>query len=160
MNESIFIDRHGKGHQKPSGATVHERPTGYALVRDHAGLILVVQPVWHRLWELPGGGINPGEDLLTGIRREVMEETGYTVHPSEHPLHMAVERFYDLADERRFFRARISVHAALLDGPRRPRETIPATAVKEIARIAWLSRSELTRDNCQRIHWPVLERIG
>jgi 8-oxo-dGTP diphosphatase len=30
-------------------------------------------------WDLPGGGLNPQEDLLTGLRREVYEETGIEV---------------------------------------------------------------------------------
>lgn len=29
------------------------------------------------MYELPGGGINPGEDVELGVRREVLEETGY-----------------------------------------------------------------------------------
>lgn len=27
----------------------------------------------------PGGGLNPGEDFLSGVRRELLEETGLTV---------------------------------------------------------------------------------
>ncbi len=30
------------------------------------------------LWELPAGRIDPGEDELTGAKRELLEETGYT----------------------------------------------------------------------------------
>jgi ADP-ribose pyrophosphatase len=31
-----------------------------------------------RLWELPAGRINPGEDHLTAAKRELLEETGFT----------------------------------------------------------------------------------
>lgn len=30
-------------------------------------------------WEFPGGGLGPKEDLLTGLRREVDEETGLAI---------------------------------------------------------------------------------
>ena len=30
------------------------------------------------LWELPAGRVEPGENVLTGAKRELLEETGYT----------------------------------------------------------------------------------
>lgn len=32
-------------------------------------------------YALPGGGQNPGESLLEAVKREVLEETGYSVKP-------------------------------------------------------------------------------
>jgi len=35
------------------------------------------KPVEKELLEIPAGGINPGEDAVTTVRRELQEETGY-----------------------------------------------------------------------------------
>lgn len=38
------------------------------------------KPAW---WELPGGGLEPGEDERTACAREVAEETGWQVDPAD-----------------------------------------------------------------------------
>ncbi len=46
-----------------------------ALVQNPQGEILLVYHPW-RGWEMPGGQVEVGEDLLTGVKREVLEESG------------------------------------------------------------------------------------
>jgi 8-oxo-dGTP diphosphatase len=46
-----------------------------AAVFDDAGRVLLVRSGW-RGWELPGGQVEQGEALLTGLAREVREESG------------------------------------------------------------------------------------
>ncbi|MFC5719155.1 NUDIX hydrolase [Streptomyces gamaensis] len=54
-----------------------------AVIVDKSGKVLLL----HRsaddylggLWELPSGGVDPGESLIEALRREVVEETGLTV---------------------------------------------------------------------------------
>ena len=51
-----------------------------AFVRDADGRVLLVR-VAERGWELPGGQVEHGEDLLSAVRREVEEESGCIVEP-------------------------------------------------------------------------------
>ncbi len=48
------------------------------LVRDAEGRVLMIRSP-RRDWEFPGGQVEEGEDLVTALQREVLEETGITV---------------------------------------------------------------------------------
>lgn len=50
------------------------------------------------IWRPPGGGIKPGEDLLRGIEREALEETGLHVEPVGY-LVLAEARFRNAGRE-------------------------------------------------------------
>ena len=72
--------------QKPSGQTtsreVVEHSDCVAVVPvDKQGNVLLVRqfryPVGKFLLEIPAGGIDPGEDPLDAVRRELQEEIGY-----------------------------------------------------------------------------------
>ncbi|UBV42861.1 NUDIX domain-containing protein [Deinococcus taeanensis] len=46
------------------------------LLQDEQERVLLQRRGDDGLWSEPGGALNPGEDFLTGARRELMEETG------------------------------------------------------------------------------------
>jgi 8-oxo-dGTP pyrophosphatase MutT (NUDIX family) len=51
-----------------------------ALIRNSAGLLLILEPTYKSGWTVPGGQIEShGESPWEGCRREVFEETGLTV---------------------------------------------------------------------------------
>ncbi|AGT09760.1 NUDIX domain-containing protein [Paracoccus aminophilus] len=55
------------------------RPGAYALlIRDHRAL-LTFQQAPEPEFQLPGGGIEPGEAPIPALHREVIEETGWTI---------------------------------------------------------------------------------
>lgn len=50
-------------------------------------------------WDFPGGGIEDGEEITSGIAREIAEEAGIIVEPKELQLVYAATQFYDDAAE-------------------------------------------------------------
>lgn len=48
------------------------------LIQDEHGRVLLQRRGDDGLWSEPGGALDPGEDFLTGARRELLEETGLT----------------------------------------------------------------------------------
>ncbi len=56
------------------------RPSAYAIIFDEVGRVLLVRSeVLEVRWNLPGGGLDRGETLVEGLRREVREETGLEI---------------------------------------------------------------------------------
>lgn len=48
-----------------------------AVIRDERGYVLCVTETERDMWELPGGGLDHGESVHDGLRRELSEEIGY-----------------------------------------------------------------------------------
>lgn len=49
-----------------------------ALIRNDKGEILIVREKDHDWWDLPGGGLEYGESIEDGLKRELTEEIGLT----------------------------------------------------------------------------------
>lgn len=62
-------------------AIVHHAGSAVVLVVDEKKRVLLVEqyrlPAGKKLWELPAGKIDPGENALQAAKRELSEETGY-----------------------------------------------------------------------------------
>jgi 8-oxo-dGTP diphosphatase len=61
------------------GRTYVERPGAYAVVRDGPDVLVTEQAEPVREFQLPGGGIDPGEGAVRALHRECLEETGWRI---------------------------------------------------------------------------------
>ncbi|MEM9708341.1 MAG: NUDIX hydrolase [Pseudomonadota bacterium] len=55
------------------------RPGVYAILARGSGILVTHQAEPIPEFQLPGGGIDPGEQPLAALHREVFEETGWTI---------------------------------------------------------------------------------
>lgn len=63
-------------------------------VKDGRILLLKESPKISGKWELPGGGLDFGEDIHTGLKREIEEETGLQVNSiSDKPIYAWTWRY-------------------------------------------------------------------
>jgi len=79
---SIRVDTVEKAGSKKTTREVVEHPDCVAVVvLDEQGNVLLVRqfrhPVGRFLLEIPAGGIDPGEEPVESVRRELQEEIGY-----------------------------------------------------------------------------------
>lgn len=74
------------------------RPTAYAVIIDNDKVLLVKVKTTGK-WFLPGGGVEQGEDLVTGLRREVKEELGVEIDVGEPLVTKQHYFYYDPLDE-------------------------------------------------------------
>ncbi|NJL48832.1 MAG: NUDIX hydrolase [Leptolyngbyaceae cyanobacterium SM2_5_2] len=107
-------------------------------------------------WDLPGGGLDPAEDLITGLRREVAEEIGITNFTIEQLL-TVFEGFYpepggQLHTLNLVYQCRVS-----------PRPlTFTPVDLEEIGPqgIRWLPAQELTPEQCSDRAWAAIAAAG
>ena len=111
-----------------------------------------------RLWELPAGTLEPGEDKLAAAKRELLEETGYTAKKWQRALYFYVSPGF-LTESMQVFLARglnkgkaqpeederITVRFFSLKQAVRMSQTGKIIDAKTIAPLLWLER-KLQRD--------------
>jgi len=67
------------GEPPKAGQRYTRRPGVYAVLALDGDVLLTHQSAPVPEFQLPGGGIDPGEHPLRALHREVLEETGWTI---------------------------------------------------------------------------------
>lgn len=129
-------------------AEVRFRPAGYGILR-HQGRILMVRSRFTGLWDFPGGGVEPFEDLSEGMAREFQEETGLRVvglrlaHVAEGYIAMFGHPYHSL----RFY-----FDCQLQSGRPDQARLDPG----EVTELQWFGREEVPKDQMHHSDWEAL----
>ncbi len=89
-------DRNGKVWQFDESQAVY-RKSNYGLI-CHQDRVLLIEDTRTNKWEIPGGGVDPGETDEEGLLREMKEETGLDADLSHMTLIERVEGYYKPLD--------------------------------------------------------------
>jgi len=95
------------------------------------GRVLLVRHTYVAGWQLPGGGVDPGETAEDAGRREVLEETGFAVEGPTALLGLYHATAYSNRDH-------VAVYVA-----RAAHEAVPFRPNREIAEIGWFALDAL-----------------
>ena len=114
-------------------------------------------------WDLPGGGIHPGEPLVEAASRECWEETGrhFTAATPTTVHFLAEERLYlETTTEPGASPFRHSVLLALSGIASWDADATWRRPTAETRRVAWLDPQTLARSSVYCHHWTALRLAG
>jgi len=136
----------------PAEAEIFWRPSVYAvIVKDDS--ILMVRPD-HELWALPGGGMEPNESVEEALKREVSEETGYTVESSI--FFDTAERYFYHEKDKKFYHVIALVYRADINDAAEAKPK--SIADGEVSEVSWVKLFELNKDNCHFLVLPIINK--
>lgn len=111
FDKKTFYDERNQKVIRPPDKPIELRPSAYGLV-VHCGKILFSRCAYTGLLDLPGGGIDVGENIDECIEREGLEETGYhLVRRSREPVAVMERQFYWSVEDR-YFMALLHIYPA------------------------------------------------
>lgn len=140
---------HGERIVVPNGELVF-RPTAYAIiVRD--GSVLAARDRDMPRFAFPGGGVECGERIVEGLRREVREEVGLDVTVGELLHHR--ENFFYCDPIHAAWHALIFYYRCTVD----PADARPI--VGDIEELRWIPLAELRESDFQSVHADIIRML-
>lgn len=117
------------------GLVYRQRPAAYGLLEQNGRLALVHVTLEDRppFYDLPGGGIDPGEDEEAALRREFGEETGLVVVAGRR---VAAAEQYMVSAHREPFLSQGAFFDVLFEGER------PDLKIEHDHELVWMAPSD------------------
>jgi ADP-ribose pyrophosphatase YjhB (NUDIX family) len=126
-------------------------------IDNHKVLLLhQITPPEPDCWDLPGGGLESGETLFAGLKREIQEETGIKEFKIDKLL-TVVEGFFPQPDDQLMHTLNIVYQCSLGSKPLTLASNDPEIGPKGIQ---WLAVSDLTPENCSKRAWQALQTVN
>jgi 8-oxo-dGTP diphosphatase len=116
-------------------------------------LIHQITPPEPDCWDLPGGGLEPSETLMEGLRREVREETGLIDFQVEKLL-TVIEDFFPWKDDTTLHTINMVYQCTVHSRPLNLSSTDLEIGPKGIQ---WLAIAQLTPQQCSTRSWKALQ---
>lgn len=134
---------------KPEGIDFKWRITGCAIIIQDDSLLMILDTLHEdtKLFELPGGGVEPHESIHEGIIREVKEETGYTINITEAVPFFITENYFQHPRDKTFYHSINVFYKAGLTSDAQDKKFINTVIENEIAEVKWIQLNDLSDSN-------------
>lgn len=159
-----FTNANDRPITKPEDISIHWRPTAYAALRspDHPGCILMVSAHDTSFpWQFPGGGVNVQENLLDGLHREVLEETGFDISKLNLELTSSGERRFYWTSQDSFYHSLYFIFSGSLPAGAKPVQAMNGDPEHpdEITKLEWVPMDTIDLDDVHPLHRKFVAEI-
>lgn len=152
--KNVFYDYNNRAYYPGKGEKIGWRLSVYVLVFNKKGELLVVKTKLNDFFGLPGGGLEPGESIDSGLNREALEEIGCEVKKNGHaPVFIGETNFYDLSEGGYLRSINIFYHAELMA----EEDKLRCSPEHEILGIHWKKPDDLRKENMFNNVYPCVE---
>jgi ADP-ribose pyrophosphatase YjhB (NUDIX family) len=145
----LVHDLFGKKHQR-NLKSFKLRASAYGILFDKDQILVQRHPML-KTYGLPGGGMDIGESLEIALKREFMEETGLKIKKDK--LVCVTEDFFTQNDQDA--QSVLVTYIVRKTGG----ELLSKGNQEDTAEVKFMKLDDLTKDNVQRVFWPIIKII-